>query len=123
MFVLKIVISLLVGTVSVIADVEKAITISLDVETIVHVDLLHPNNPRIIAVNKFLEKYRMNNGRITDFQEIRIIETDNHQVILIGINLKDVPKHDQILDCRQSLETVLKEEFNDYKIDIKISPL
>ena len=92
-------------------------------EPIVHVDPLHPNNPLIIAVNKFLEKYRMNNGRITDFQEIRIIETDNHQVILIGINLKDVPKHDQILDCRQSLETVLKEEFNDYKIDIKISPL
>lgn len=51
--------------------------------------------------------------RITDFHDIRIIETDNHQVILVGINVKNVLKHDQMLDYCQTLETVLKEEFND----------
>ena len=123
MFVLKIVIGRLVGTVSVIADVEKAQKISLDVESKVPVDPVPPNNPLVISPNKFLEKYMRNVERITDFHDIRIIKTDNHQVILIGINVKDVLKHDQMLDCRQTLETVLKEEFKDYKIDIKVSPL
>jgi len=79
LFVLKIVIGLLAGTVNVIVDVEKALTISLDVEQIVHVDPLHQNNPLIIVVNKFLEKYRRN--------------------------------------------AVLKEEFNDCKINIIVFPL
>jgi hypothetical protein len=75
--------------------------------------LLIQNNPLVIAANKFLGKYMIKDERITDFHDIRIIETDNHQVILVGINVKNVLKHDQMLDYCQTLETVLKEEFND----------
>jgi len=55
----------------------------------------------------------INDERIIDFHDICIIETDNHQVILIGINVKNVLKHDQMLDYCQTHEPVLKEEFND----------
>ena len=74
-------------------------------------------------MNEFLDRNWRNDERITDFHDIRIVETENHHVILIGINVKEVLTHGQILECRQSLEADLKEEFSDYEIDIKVSPL
>ncbi|MEC9377006.1 MAG: cation diffusion facilitator family transporter [Candidatus Neomarinimicrobiota bacterium] len=104
-------------------NVEKELGISLGAEPTVHVDPVHPNNPLVIVVNEFLDQNWGNDERITDFHDIRIVETENHHVILIGINVKEVLTHDQILECRQSLEADLKKEFSDYEIDIKVSPL
>jgi len=104
-------------------NVEKELGISLGAEPTVHVDPVHPNNPLVIVVNEFLDRNWGNDERITDFHDIRIVETENHHVILIGINVKEVLTHGQILECRQSLEADLKEEFSDYEIDIKVSPL
>ncbi|MEE2765644.1 MAG: cation diffusion facilitator family transporter [Candidatus Neomarinimicrobiota bacterium] len=104
-------------------NVEKELEISLGAEPTVHVDPVHPNNPLVIIVNEFLDQNWGNDERITDFHDIRIVETENHHVILIGMNVKEVLTHGQILECRQSLEADLKEEFSDYEIDIKVSPL
>ena len=104
-------------------NVEKELEISLGAGPTVHIDPVHPNNPLVIVVNEFLDRNWGNDERITDFHDIRIVETENHHVILIGINVKEVLTHGQILECRQSLEADLKEEYSDYEIDIKVSPL
>ena len=69
-----------------------------------------------------LKKYN-NDQRITDFHDIRVVNTENHRLILFGINIRLGLNRKDIILCKEEIADYLKENFNNYEINIKISPL
>ena len=102
-----------------IDKLEKAI----GVEPTVHLDPVHPNDPLVQEVNKVLSLLYESDGRITDIHDVRIVNTENHHVILFGINIQLGISQKEIVSCTLNLENRLKEKFKNYEINIKVSPL
>ena len=104
-------------------EVEDKLEKAIGVEPTVHLDPVHPNDPLVQEVNKVLSLLRESDGRITDIHDVRIVNTENHQVILFGINIQVGINQKEIVSCTLNLENKLKEKFNNYEINIKVSPL
>ena len=98
---------------------EKAI----GVEPTVHLDPVHPNDPLVQEVNKVLSLLCESDERIADIHDVRIVNTENHHVILFGINIQVGLSQKGIVSCTLNLENRLKEKFKNYEINIKVSPL
>jgi divalent metal cation (Fe/Co/Zn/Cd) transporter len=86
-------------------------------------DPVYPGNPLVIKVQAYLEQHWGDDSRITDIHDIRVVETDNHRVILFGINVRVGMSQSKIVECHKELETDLNEKFSGYDINIKVSPL
>lgn len=104
-------------------DVEDKLKELLGVEPTVHTDPVQPGNPLVQEIQHYFDQHWNNDERITDFHDIRVVNTENHNVILFGINVKVGMLQSQILDCCQSLEGNLKDNFPGFDINIKVSPL
>ena len=104
-------------------EVENKLEKAIGVEPTVHLDPVHPNDPLVQEVNKVLSLLYESDGRITDIHDVRIVNTDNHHVILFGINIKLGISQKEIVSCTLNLENRLKEKFKNYEINIKVSPL
>ena len=104
-------------------EVEDKLEKAIGVEPTVHLDPVHPNDPLVQEVNKVLSLLRESDGRITDIHDVRIVNTENHQVILFGINIQVGISQKEIVSCTLNLENRLKEKFKNYEINIKVSPL
>ena len=104
-------------------EVEDKLEKAIGVEPTVHLDPVHPNDPLVQEVNKVLSLLRESDGRITDIHDVRIVNTENHHVILFGINIQVGISQKEIVSCTLNLENKLKEKFNNYEINIKVSPL
>ena len=104
-------------------EVEDKLEKAIGVEPTVHLDPVHPNDPLVQEVNKVLSLLRESDGRITDIHDVRIVNTENHHVILFGINIQVGISQREIVSCTLNLENKLKEKFNNYEINIKVSPL
>ncbi|MEA1882271.1 MAG: cation diffusion facilitator family transporter [Candidatus Marinimicrobia bacterium] len=104
-------------------EVELHLEKALGVEPTIHLDPVHPGNPLVQQVQKFLNQNWINDDQITDIHDIRVVETDNHHVILLGINVKVGMSQKQIVACCKSIENDLKEKFQEFEINIKVSPL
>ncbi|MBC8346821.1 MAG: cation transporter [Candidatus Marinimicrobia bacterium] len=104
-------------------EVEDRLQKALGVEPTVHMDPVHPNDPMVHEITTYLNKQWSNDDRITDFHDIRVVKTDNHHVILFGINVKVGLGQNKIVECCQSLEDDLKRKFPGYEINTKVSPL
>ena len=104
-------------------EVEDKLEKAIGVEPTVHLDPVHPNDPLVQEVNKVLSLLRESDGRITDIHDVRIVNTENHQVILFGINIQVGINQKEIVSCTLNLENRLKEKFKNYEINIKVSPL
>ena len=104
-------------------EVEDKLEKAIGVEPTVHLDPVHPNDPLVQEVNKVLSLLRESDGRITDIHDVRIVNTENHHVILFGINIQIGISQKEIVSCTLNLENKLKEKFNNYEINIKVSPL
>ncbi len=104
-------------------EVEDKLEKAIGVEPTVHLDPVHPNDPLVQEVNKVLSLLGESDGRITDIHDVRIVNTENHHVILFGINIQVGISQREIVSCTLNLENKLKEKFNNYEINIKVSPL
>ncbi len=103
--------------------VESRLTEALGVEPTIHLDPVHPGNPLVKQVRDFLEKRWSNDERVKDIHDIRVVETDNHHVILFGINVKVGMSQGEIVACCQAMERDLQSRFNGFEINIKVSPI
>ncbi len=104
-------------------EVEIRLEEAMGVEPTVHMDPVHPKNPMVQDINVYLNKVRSTDDRITDIHDIRVVNTENHHLILFGINVKTGLNQNQIMECRKSLEDDLKGKFDGFEIKIKVSPL
>ena len=104
-------------------EVEDKLEQALGVEPTVHMDPVQPGNPLVQDIQSFLNQNWEKDERITDIHDIRVVETENHRVILFGINVKVGLSQKKIVACSQSLEKDLKDKFQGFEINIKVSPL
>ena len=104
-------------------EVEHKLHDALGVEPTIHMDPVHPNDPLVQEVNKVLSLLCESDERIADIHDVRIVNTENHQVILFGINIQVGISQKEIESCTLNLENRLKEKFKNYEINIKVSPL
>ena len=104
-------------------EVEDQLENTLGVKPTVHMDPVHPRDPMVQDINSYLEETWLKDGRITDIHDIRVVKTENHNVILFGINVKVGMLQNQIVECCQSLEEDLKQKYSGFNINIKVSPL
>ena len=103
--------------------VEDYLTDKLGVEPTVHVDPVHPDNPKVQEVAHYLNINWISDDRITDVHDIRIVETEEHKLILFGITLIQTMPEKEIIKCCDELRNAIKEKFTGYDVNIKISPL
>jgi len=104
-------------------EVEDKLEKAIGVEPTVHLDPVHPNDPLVQEVNKVLSLLCESDERIADIHDVRIVNTENHHVILFGINIQIGLSQKGIVSCTLNLENRLKEKFKNYEINIKVSPL
>ncbi len=104
-------------------EVEHKLEIALGVEPTVHMDPVQPGNPLVQEIQSFLNQHLKRDENITDIHDIRVVETENHHVILLGINVKVGLSQKKIIVCCRSLENDLKDKFQGFEINIKVSPL
>jgi cation diffusion facilitator family transporter len=104
-------------------EVEDKLEQALGVEPTVHMDPVQPGNPLVQEIGLFLKQKWEADGRITDIHDIRVVETENHRIILFGINVKVGLSQKKIVACCQSMENDLKQKFLGFEIDIKVSPM
>ena len=104
-------------------EIETRLEKAIGVEPTVHMDPVHPKNPMVQDITVHLDKVWSKDDRITDIHDIRVVNTENHHLILFGINVKAGLSQKQIVECCQSLEDDLKRKFDGFEINIKVSPL
>ena len=104
-------------------EVECKLHDALGVEPTIHMDPVQPGNPLVQEIQSYLDQNWNGDERITDIHDIRVVQTENHKVILFGINVKVGMLQNQIVECCQSLEDDLFEIFPGFEIDIKVSPI
>ena len=101
-------------------DVENQLTEILGVSPTIHIDPVQPRNPLAEKVRSFLGKHWSNDSRVTSYHDIRIVDTENHHVILFGINVNPGMSQGQIIECCNEMEESLTV-FSRYEVSIKVS--
>ncbi len=101
--------------------VEEILADSLDVSPTVHVDPVKLSHPKVKEIRKFLDTNWGADERITGFHDVRVVDTENHQVILFGINTDPELSRSRTVECCNDLERAVAEQFPDYEVNIKIS--
>ena len=104
-------------------EVEAVLGKAYNVEPTVHIDPIQPENPMVQKVDSFLDVNWSKDERITDWHDLRVIETEKHNVILFGVNTSASLNQSGTIACCREIEDSLANEFPNYEIEIKISPL
>ena len=102
-------------------EIESKLGKAMGVEPTVHLDPVNPDDPMVKEVKYFLDEKNIDDDRISGVHDIRIVNTENHHVILFGMNIKLGLSQKQIIACKEELNRLLKEKFNGYEINIKVS--
>ena len=102
-------------------EIESKLEKAMGVEPTVHLDPVNPDDPMVKEVKYFLDEKNIGDDRITGFHDIRVVNTDNHHVILFGMNVRLGLSQKQIVACKEELNRLLKEKFSGYEINIKVS--
>ena len=102
-------------------EIESKLGKAMGVEPTVHLDPVNPDDPMVKEVKYFLDEKNIDDDRISGVHDIRIVNTENHHVILFGINVRLGLSQKQIITCKEELNRLLKEKFNGYEINIKVS--
>ena len=103
-------------------EIESRLEKAMGVEPTVHLDPVNPDDPLVNEVkNFFLTEDKKIEDRITGIHDIRVVNTDNHHVILFGINIKLGLSQKETVICKQELTALLKQKFDGYEINIKVS--
>jgi len=104
-------------------DVEYILFKRLEIEPTVHVDPISINSPVIQKVKTHLENNWKNDERIVGWHDIRVVDTEKHHVIILGINSKVGLTKVENMNICQELKQGMKSEFNKFEINIKASPI
>ncbi len=104
-------------------EVETVLGKAYNVEPTVHIDPVQPENPMVKKVSSFLNVTWSKDERITDWHDLRVIETEKHNVILFGVNTSANLNQSGTIACCREIEDSLANEFPSYEVEIKISPL
>lgn len=102
-------------------EIESRLEKAMGVEPTVHLDPVNPDEPLVKEVRSFLTENKKLDDRITGIHDIRVVNTDNHHVILFGINIKLGLSQKETVICKQELTALLKQKFDGYEINIKVS--
>ncbi|SVA32045.1 uncharacterized protein METZ01_LOCUS84899 [marine metagenome] len=102
-------------------EIESRLEKAMGVEPTVHLDPVNPDDPLVNEVKNFLTEDKKIEDRITGIHDIRVVNTDNHHVILFGINIKLGLSQKENVICKQELTALLKQKFDGYEINIKVS--
>ena len=102
-------------------EIESKLGKAMGVEPTVHLDPVNPDDPMVKEVKYFLDEKNIDDDRISGVHDIRIVNTENHHVILFGMNVRLGLSQKQIIACKEELNRLLKEKFNGYEINIKVS--
>ena len=102
-------------------EIESRLEKAMGVEPTVHLDPVNPDDPLVKEVRSFLTENKKIDDRITGIHDIRVVNTDNHHVILFGINIKLGLSQKETVICKQELTALLKQKFDGYEINIKVS--
>ena len=102
-------------------EIESRLEKAMGVEPTVHLDPVNPDDPLVKEVRSFLTDNKKIDDRITGIHDIRVVNTDNHHVILFGINIKLGLSQKETVICKQELTALLKQKFDGYEINIKVS--
>ena len=102
-------------------EIESKLEKAMGVEPTVHLDPVNPDDPMGKEVKYFLDEKNIDDDRISGVHDIRIVNTENHHVILFGMNVRLGLSQKQIIACKEELNRLLKEKFNGYEINIKVS--
>ena len=102
-------------------EIESRLEKAMGVEPTVHLDPVNPDDPLVKEVKNFLTEDKKIDDRITGIHDIRVVNTDNHHVILFGINVKLGLSQKETVICKQELTALLKQKFDGYEINIKVS--
>ena len=103
--------------------VEEALGEKLGVSPTVHVDPISITDPKVKEVKKYLWENWSNHDVITDFHDVRVVDTAQHHVILFGVNVKPSVSKSRVIESCNEVEKVLKSVFNKlektkYKFDV-----
>jgi len=104
-------------------EVEMALGDAFQVEPTVHIDPVQPENPLVKKVEAFLEETWENDERLENWHDLRVIQTEKHNVIIFGINTSNHLKYGAALNLCKEIERSLLRKFPSYEIEIKQSPL
>ena len=102
-------------------EIESKLEKAMGVEPTVHLDPVNPDDPMVKEVKYFLDEKNIGDDRITGVHDIRVVNTDNHHVILFGMNVRLGLSQKQIVACKEELIGLLIEKFSGYEINIKVS--
>ena len=102
-------------------EIESKLGKAMGVEPTVHLDPVNPDDPMVKEVKYFLDEKNIDDDRISGVHDIRIVNNENHHVILFGMNVRLGLSQKQIIACKEELNRLLKEKFNGYEINIKVS--
>ncbi len=103
--------------------VEVVINTELNVNPTVHIDPVYTDHPLINEIKDFLQADLKNESVITSFHDVRIVDTDNHKVILFGMNLNPGATPRERKDRFEELKNKLEDRFEGYRLIMKISPI
>ena len=103
-------------------EVEEQLEKAMGVEPTVHMDPVQPGNPLVQEIQSFLNQTWNEDDRIMDIHDIRVVQTENHHVILFGINVQSGMTQSQIVECCKEMENGLQEKHSGFEVNIKVSP-
>ena len=104
-------------------NVEKNLGEKLGVSPTVHVDPVSITDPKVKEVKKYLQEHWSNNDVITDFHDVRVVDTAQHHVILFGVNVKPGVSKSRVIESCNEVERDLISVFNEFEINIKVSQI
>ncbi len=104
-------------------NVEKSLGEELGVSPTVHVDPVSITDPKVKEVKKYLWEHWSNHNVLTDFHDIRVVDTAKHHVILFGVNVKPGVSKSRVIESCNEVERDLISVFNEFEIDIKVSQI
>jgi len=104
-------------------NVENNLKEKLGISPTVHVDPIYPNHPKVKEVKTYLDKFWSHNERLSNFHDIRIVDTDEHHVILFGVNFKPGTTEKMAVKTCNEIEVGLLETFQAFEVMIKSSGL
>ena len=104
-------------------NVEKNLGEELGVSPTVHVDPVSITDPKVKEVKKYLREHWSNHNVLTDFHDVRVVDTAKHHVILFGVNVKPGVSKSRVIESCNEVERDLISVFNEFEIDIKVSQI
>jgi cation diffusion facilitator family transporter len=104
-------------------DVEQALAKMIGIEPTVHVDPIGLENPMVKEIHDYLNNNWVHDERISGVHDIRVVDTERHHVILLGVNIKPEVTGSKRHKLRDELRTALEKQFSGFDADLKISPI